>query len=80
MNDDYKYLMTAGQALLKWTDQKFDVSPFLNAPAEPFHATAHGAIFDADCMTVLPLLKDEVVDTVFCGPTIQSRQGVRQEH
>ena len=60
--------MTASQTLLKWTDQKFDVSPFLKAPADPFHATAHGAIFAADCMKVLPLLKDEVVDTVFADP------------
>ena len=35
---------------------------------EPFHSTAHGAIFAADCMKVLPLLKDEVVDTVFADP------------
>ena len=60
--------MTASQTLLQWTDQKFDVSPFLKAPADPFHATAHGAIFAADCMKVLPLLKDEVVDTVFADP------------
>ena len=60
--------MTASQTLLKWTDQKFNVSPFLKAPADPFHATAHGAIFAADCMKVLPLLKDEVVDTVFADP------------
>jgi hypothetical protein len=24
------------QALLKWTDEKFDVSPFLKTPAKPF--------------------------------------------
>ena len=60
--------MTASPTPLKWTDQKFDVSPFLKAPADPFHATAHGAIFAADCMKVLPLLKDEVVDTVFADP------------
>ena len=62
--DDYEYRMAVNRTLLKWTDQKFDVSPFLKAPADPFHATAHGAIFAADCMKVLPLLKDEVVDTV----------------
>ena len=67
-DDDYGYRMTASPTLLQWTDQKFDGSPFLKAPADPFHATAHGAIFAADCMKVLPLLKDEVVDTVFADP------------
>ena len=67
-HDDYEYLMPMRQAHLKWTDKKFDVKPFLKAPVPPFHITAHGAIFSADCMEVLPLLKDEVVDTVFADP------------
>ena len=68
-NGDYKYqCMTTRQPLLKFMDQKFDVSPFLKAPEVPFHVTAHGAIFDADCMKLMRLLRDEVVDTVFADP------------
>jgi site-specific DNA-methyltransferase (adenine-specific) len=60
--------MPARQALLKWTKRKFDAAPFLAAPAKPFHVTSHGALFAADCMKVLPLIKDAVVDTVFADP------------
>ena len=68
-NDDYAYRMPASQALLKWTDEKFDPAPFLKAsrPA-PVHLTAHGALFGADCMKVLPIIKDGVVDTIFADP------------
>ena len=59
------------QALLKWDDQQFDVTPFLK-PARhnlsPIHVTAHGALYAADCMKLLPLVKDEVVDTIFADP------------
>jgi site-specific DNA-methyltransferase (adenine-specific) len=56
------------QALLKWTDEKFDVSPLLKTAAKPFHVTPYGALFDSDCMKVLPLIKDRTVDTVFADP------------
>jgi len=57
------------QALLKWTGEKFDVTSFLKAPElVPFHATAFGCLYAADCMKVLPQLKDEVVDTIFADP------------
>ena len=59
------------QALLKWTDKNFDVTPFLRTtPCDlsPFHATSMGALYAADCMKVLPLLKNDVVDTVFADP------------
>ncbi len=59
------------QAVLKWTDKRFDVTPFLRSPQPdplPVHTTALGALYSADCMKVLPLLKDEVVDTVFADP------------
>src|SRR5665213_1858799 len=59
------------QAVLKWTDEHFDLTAFLRAPQckpSPFHVTALGALYAADCMTVLPLLKDEVADTVFADP------------
>ena len=60
--------MPARQALLRWTDEKFDATSFLKAPAPPFHVTAYGALFADDCMNVLPLLKDDAVDTVFADP------------
>jgi site-specific DNA-methyltransferase (adenine-specific) len=60
-----------GQALIKWSTENFDVMPFLKvagrAPS-PFHVTALGALYNADCMKMLPLLKDAVVDTVFADP------------
>jgi site-specific DNA-methyltransferase (adenine-specific) len=49
----------------------FDVAPFLKLPRRgpsAFHLTALGALYAADCMKVLPLLKDEVIDTVFADP------------
>jgi site-specific DNA-methyltransferase (adenine-specific) len=56
------------QALLKWTDQRFNVAPFLKTPIEPFHTTALGALFGTDCMTLLPHIRDKTVDTVFADP------------
>ncbi len=69
LDDDYEYHMP--QALLKWTDEKFDVTPFLKGADRtwrPRHATALGALYAADCMKLLPLIKDGVVDTVFADP------------
>ena len=60
--------MLARQAVLNWTDEKFELAPFFTAPVSPFHVTPYGALFDDDCMNVLPLIKDEVVDTVFADP------------
>ena len=59
------------QALLKWNDQQFDVGPFLKTPGRnlsPLHTTGLGALYAADCMKVLPLLKNHVVDTIFADP------------
>ena len=56
------------QGLLKWTDEKFNVLPFLKSLAEPFHTTSLGALFAADCMKILPLIKEKTVDTVFADP------------
>ena len=53
---------------MKRTDEKFNATPFLKAPAPPFHITQHGALFADDCMKILPLLKDGMVDTVFADP------------
>jgi site-specific DNA-methyltransferase (adenine-specific) len=38
------------------------------AIVEPFYTSAFGALFSSDCMEVLPLIKDGVVDTVFADP------------
>lgn len=35
---------------------------------KPFLTTAHGAIFQADCLRVLACMRSEVVDTVFADP------------
>ena len=58
------------QSALKWEDRTFDVRSYLKEGAEvaPVYASSLGALFDRDCMEVLPLLKDGVVDTVFADP------------
>lgn len=57
------------QRLLRWTDETFNVTPYLKAPSPvPFRVTPLGALFPGDCLEMLPLLKDEVVDTVFADP------------
>jgi DNA modification methylase len=35
---------------------------------KPFYASEIGVLYAEDCMTVLPLIRDEVVDTVFADP------------
>jgi site-specific DNA-methyltransferase (adenine-specific) len=59
------------QALLKWTEKKFDVAPLLREPRSgpaPVYTTSLGALYAADCMKVLPLFKTQVADTVFADP------------
>ncbi|MEK7466475.1 MAG: site-specific DNA-methyltransferase [Planctomycetota bacterium] len=34
----------------------------------PFYSTDLGALFAGDCLNVLPMIRDEVVDTVFADP------------
>ena len=60
----------ARQSALKWDDRAFDVKPYLKKGSEiaPVYASSLGALFSADCMAVLPKIKDEVVDTVFADP------------
>ena len=63
--------MASKQIRLKWDSEEFDVMPFIrnrHLDAEPIFRTSLGALFSADCMNVLPQLKDEVVDTVFADP------------
>lgn len=60
--------MLPRQVTLDWTEAKFDSRPFFASPVSPFHVTPYGALLDDDCMNILPLVKDEVVDTVFADP------------
>lgn len=60
------------QSILRWNNQgSFDVRCLLresNSPIAPIYTTSLGALFAADCMKVLPLIRDGVVDTVFADP------------
>jgi site-specific DNA-methyltransferase (adenine-specific) len=58
------------QAALKLEERDFDVRPFLkpNEKLKPEYSSSLGALFNADCMAVLPHLKDEIIDTVFADP------------
>jgi hypothetical protein len=48
------------QAVLRWANENFDVTPFLKATprhsVSPAHLTSLGALYAADCMKVLPLV------------------------
>ena len=59
----------ARQSALKWDTEEFDPAPYLKtgAPA-PYYASSLGALFDDDCLNVLPFVADESVDTVFADP------------
>jgi site-specific DNA-methyltransferase (adenine-specific) len=59
------------QAILKWNAETFEVAPLLKhhiSGMAPVYTTEFGALFSADCLDVLPLLEDEVIDTVFADP------------
>jgi site-specific DNA-methyltransferase (adenine-specific) len=60
----------AKQVALKYEDWTFDVIAYLKEPSRvaPAYKSSLGALFAADCMTVLPSIRDEVVDTVFADP------------
>jgi site-specific DNA-methyltransferase (adenine-specific) len=60
----------AKQTAFKLDEDIFDIAPFMkeNSSIEPSFTTSLGALFSADCMAVLPQIKDEVVDTVFADP------------
>jgi DNA modification methylase len=58
------------QAVLRIDTETFNIAARLKggvAP-EPFYTTAHGALFAADCMLVLPYVQDGIVDAVFADP------------
>jgi site-specific DNA-methyltransferase (adenine-specific) len=58
------------QTTLKWEQQVFDISAFVQAKHSltPAYATSLGVLFADDCMNILPLIKDEVLDAVFADP------------
>lgn len=59
------------QPTFQWHKADFDIRPFLKRvepEVTPCFKTGLGALFAADCMAVLPLIKDEVVDTIFADP------------
>jgi site-specific DNA-methyltransferase (adenine-specific) len=60
----------ARQAALKWDDRAFDVKSYLkdDSGLTPVYTSSLGALLAADCMVVLPQIRDEVVDTVFADP------------
>jgi len=60
----------AKQTAFRLDENVFDVAPFMKVGSsiEPSFTTSLGALFSADCMAVLPQIKDEVVDTVFADP------------
>lgn len=59
-----------GQSLLKLDDRKFNVEACLRdgANLDPFYVSGLGALFHADCMEVLPHIKNGIIDTVFADP------------
>jgi DNA modification methylase len=59
------------QTRLKWDSHTICLEPFFKEgrpPISPRYTTSLGALFSADCMSVLPSIKDEAVDTVFADP------------
>jgi len=59
------------QIVFKWdNDKPFDVSFLMKDPKAPLpvHTTSLGALYSADCLRILPLIRDEVIDTVFADP------------
>jgi site-specific DNA-methyltransferase (adenine-specific) len=63
-------LRNGKQAIFKWSKGFFDVKPYLKdgAGIAPHFTTPHGALFAGDCMAVLPVIADNVIDTVFADP------------
>jgi site-specific DNA-methyltransferase (adenine-specific) len=60
------------QSVSSWSgsESSFDVKPYIKANgfAAPVFTSQHGALFAADCMTVLPHIAEGVIDAVFADP------------
>jgi site-specific DNA-methyltransferase (adenine-specific) len=48
--------------------KQFVYRTFLNSNIEPYYVNPMGALFSNDCLTILPYLKEESIDTVFLDP------------
>jgi len=46
----------------------FDRAGYLRASKRPFFQSKHGVLFEGDCLEILPIIKSEMVDTVFADP------------
>lgn len=46
----------------------FPTADFVSDQVQPTYVTARGALFDGDCLAVLPHVQSESVDTVFADP------------
>lgn len=56
------------QSVMHWVEARFDVAPFLSCDRTPDFSTARGALFQADCLKLLPSVRTGVIDTVFADP------------
>jgi site-specific DNA-methyltransferase (adenine-specific) len=62
-------MQSAKQAALCWETKSFDSEPYLNPGApSPYYVSSHGALFQGDCLQILPYIQDAVVDMVFADP------------
>lgn len=65
----HAHTLPLDQTKMELTGHSFDVQKYLTRPdLVPCYKTDLGALFDGDCMKVLPFIKDGVVDTVFADP------------
>ncbi len=59
----------SSQTTLKLDNTSFDFQHYFSKPVlKPVFVSSLGALFSDDCLEFLPLLKDEVIDTVFADP------------
>lgn len=59
------------QVRLRWPSHGFDESPFFykhSTVPSPVYKSELGALFAADCMKILPYIKEKTIDTVFADP------------
>lgn len=66
----HAHTLPADQIKMELTGHNFDARPYLadGSALAPAYKTDLGALFDGDCMKVLPAIKSGVVDTVFADP------------
>ena len=57
------------QRKLSFNGRAMPYSEFVRGRAlKPVYRTSHGALFEGDCLDVLPSIRDECVDTIFADP------------